>query len=111
MIQFNANFDIKGKFIDFETTDGAVSGIFPCKSGKNVILYPCSVCSKEVTDKMTNQDVVCIVVGVKTISIIAAMSTLLVQSYINILRIHPLLLKLFVVIAIDLCKILERDST
>ena len=66
---------------------------------------------KEVTDKMTNQDVVCIVVGVKTISIIAAMSTLLVQSYINILRIHPLLLKLFVVIAIDLCKILERDST
>ena len=39
-----ANFDIKGKFIDFETTDGAVSGIFPCKSGKNVILYPCSVC-------------------------------------------------------------------
>ena len=46
-----ANFDIRGNFIDFETTDKVVTGLFPKKNGKNTVLYPCVVCSDEVTDK------------------------------------------------------------
>lgn len=42
---------IKGQFIDFESSDETISGIFPKKSGKNVVLYPCLICAHEVTDE------------------------------------------------------------
>ena len=44
-------FNNKGTFVDFESVDGNVKGIFAIsKSGK--VMYPCSVCCKEVTDTL-----------------------------------------------------------
>jgi len=43
-------FDKNGNFVDFETTDDAVSGIFPNADGKKTLRYPCVVCAGEVTD-------------------------------------------------------------
>ena len=37
-------------FVDFESVDGTVKGIF-AKSESGKVMYPCSVCCKEVTDK------------------------------------------------------------
>ena len=45
-----AKFDSKGVFVDFETSDEAIEGIFAKTSG-NSILYPCVVCAGEVTDE------------------------------------------------------------
>jgi hypothetical protein len=45
-----AVFSKKGTFIDFESTDGRLRGIFT-KSSDDKIMYPCSVCAKEVTDR------------------------------------------------------------
>ena len=44
----------KGQFIDFKTSDDEINGIFPKKTGRNVILYPCVVCANEVTDEADN---------------------------------------------------------
>ena len=44
-----ALFDNNGRFIDFKTADGEVTGIF-AKSCSH-LLYPCNVCAAEVTDK------------------------------------------------------------
>ena len=45
-----AVFNNKGTFVDFESVDGTVKGIF-AKSESGKVMYPCSVCCKEVTDK------------------------------------------------------------
>ena len=39
-----------GNFIDFETSDEVVKGIFPHAAGKNILQYPCVICAGEVTD-------------------------------------------------------------
>ena len=49
-----ACFNSRGNFIDFKTNDDEVDGIFPKKADKNVVLYPCGICSKEVTDEENN---------------------------------------------------------
>ena len=46
----NAVFDSKGAFIDFETVDQHVSGLFPVALPKGY-KYPCRICANEVTDK------------------------------------------------------------
>ena len=45
-----AKFDSKGGFMDFETSDDIIEGIFP-KSSENLTCYPCTICSGEVTDE------------------------------------------------------------
>ena len=41
----------RAKFIDFQTSDDEILGIFPSCGSTNTLLYPCVVCSGEVTDK------------------------------------------------------------
>ena len=49
-----AKFNSKGKFVDFQTSDEEITGIFPSNEGSNTTLYPCVLCCKEVTDKKDN---------------------------------------------------------
>lgn len=46
-----AKFSSKGKFMDFQTTDEEITGIFSSVDGSNTLLYPCVLCCCEVTDK------------------------------------------------------------
>ena len=47
----NAAFDSKGVFIDFETVNQNVCGLFPVALPKGY-KYPCRICANEVTDKL-----------------------------------------------------------
>ena len=44
-----AKFNRKGEFVDVQTSDEAVEGIF-VKTPGNLLLYPCVTCAGEVTD-------------------------------------------------------------
>lgn len=41
----------RGKFIDFQTSDEEIMGIFTTCGSSTTLLYPCVICSQEVTDK------------------------------------------------------------
>lgn len=45
-----AIFSKRGNFVDFESSDGSIKAIF-AKSESGKVMYPCSVCTKDVTDK------------------------------------------------------------
>ena len=45
-----AVFNKKGLFVDFESRNGKLRGLFP-KSDSNKVMYPCSVCCLEVTNR------------------------------------------------------------
>ena len=44
----------RGKFIDLESTNGEVCGLFTSSDGSNNLLYPCVMCTGDVTDKNDN---------------------------------------------------------